>query len=354
MVPALSRFWSTRSTNRTGWLGVDIGSAAVKLAQVQRRGSYFELLQSRVVPVVDGLDPLFVASEAVESLLGDRRRWLGQPTACVATSQLELRSFNVPASSESNPFDYVADQLGAGSDQVAFAAWPSSWVHENSTGDRPYHAVSIEENRAEAMAIRLRNSHAECNVLDCLPHCLARLVTLTEADHSETVAVLDWAAESPLFVVVRNGQPFFSRLLRHCGFRELVGSIGESLSIEKEDVWNLLHLVGTHAKSQDTSDELVKTITQLSHGACRQFLEELNRTMTFLQSDNVKLVPNRLWLVGAGATLPGIAEEVTQVIQKPTVVWTLARENRLAPHDQTGARDHVLASAISLSAIPIL
>ena len=76
-------------TNKTGWLGVDIGTHAVKIAQVRRRSAGFELSAATIVARVDswcgerlqGEQPATSADE-IRAGLSAGESFVGRQSAC--------------------------------------------------------------------------------------------------------------------------------------------------------------------------------------------------------------------------------------------------------------------------------
>lgn len=337
---------SARSSTRQGWLGVDIGCSAVKVAQVQRRGSEWELVFSKLFTIRQGSDGLATAEMAIQNVLGNHHRWFRQPAACVMTKSCELRSIDLPARAWQERRNEVSQQLGVQSKDATVMVWTSSWERTESD-NIPCHVISMREQTAVKIGQRLLSSRAECQLLDGLPFCLARQAMLASPSSQEVTAVVDWAAENPMFVLVRDGQPYFTRLLRKCSFNNLVKSVCDHLNLEPTDVWSLLSEINLKARQGQDLPELSKTIIDLTQTVRQRFINEINRTLAFLRSESSELLPSRLWLSGGGASFPNLANEVSNSINIATQVWGFAGSHKMNI-------DPVFANAISLSANPIL
>src|SRR5687767_4953723 len=92
---------STRPTS--GWIGVDIGACAVKLAQVEQRGDSWRMTARWVIEhmTADPISPNALAdgelANQIDALKQARRMFRGRRTAAtLPTSYVDLRALDLP------------------------------------------------------------------------------------------------------------------------------------------------------------------------------------------------------------------------------------------------------------------
>lgn len=340
-----------RSTTRTGWLGIDIGTAAVKLAQVRYQNRSWELVSAKTIPVVDK-SPAETATAAIESLLEGHSKWLAKPAGCVVTESPDLRSLEVPSEQRSNINGYLKSQSGLVGSGLSTTVWPSTWKSP-ATENLPCHVYAIHEQTVNSISERLFESGAECRVMESAPHALARL-SMFHAEHPNMVCgIIDWSAQHPLFVLTRNGQPYYTRLLRNCSYGQVVQEMSDKLGLSTADVWSLLSGIGSSSCEPADLPSLSNTINELTQTTRHRFLAEVSRTLAFLRSEDSELVPAKLWLVGGGATFPGIAEMIGEETGLLTAAWSLPFKAASDGCRTLNIQHSDFATAISLSALPI-
>ena len=353
MLSTKSPFRSVRPATRQGWLGVDIGTTAVKTAQVRRRRDGWEVLHTQLFAVTEGGDPLTTAEAAVGAVFGPRRPWINPPAACVMTSRPDLRSVDIPVRSAHDALREVSQQIAATTGDVALVTWPSTWeAHDANTV--PYHVIAMSERAAVNVGKSVMSGKAACEVLEALPFTLARLVRIGGHDTPHVIAIVDWAAENPIFVLVRDGQPFFTRLLRQCSFGDLVRAVCDGLGLEVDEGWSLLSRMGSRGRRKSDASELAKTVHQLTQATRQRFVDEINRTLAFLRSESGELVPEQLWLVGGGASLPHVVAQIRDATKISTAIWRLRTGSDAGSAATPSSPDPLFATAISLSALPFV
>ncbi len=341
-----------KKTNLTGWLGIDIGSTAVKIAQVRQKGETWELLSAQLFPVTEDSNPLETAVEGVESLSGTKSKWFGKQAACITTESPDIRSLDVPNASRGDINGYLAQQPGLAGLKLSTIVWPSTWK-VSPTDNLPCHVYGIHEPTTDIICERLFDQGAHCQVMESLPHSLARLMKFSPKSSNKVQGIIDWSAKHPLFVLVRNGDPYYTRLLKNCSFGKAVSEMSKKLDLCAQDAWNLLSGIGSATTGRTDLPSLSNTINELTQTTRHQFLAEINRTLSFLRSENQELVPSKLWLVGVGASFPGISELLSEETKLPTEGWYLPTATPQANIANSG-KYTTFASAISLSAIPLL
>jgi Tfp pilus assembly PilM family ATPase len=352
MLSTLKRTESARSSRGLGFLGVDIGRSAVKFAQIQRKRYGWVLRFGRVIQVPAGHDPWDAVVDAVKNTLDWRSVWFGQPVALVSSIDSELRNIELASSANESVQSKVAGMVGTASESKLFACWRSRCVPSPQPTE-PYHLLAMDRSRASSLVSKLLKYGAECEALDTQPSCLARLSLLTEPCFIETQGVVDWSYDAPLFTVARNGRPYYTRHLRNCGFRQTLEALGHDLGLMESEAVMLLRKVSSQSGLLRDATSVAEVVRRSVAGPIGRFIDELNRSLSFLATEPKIMMPKRLILVGCGAGLPKIDEEITAQTGIPSIRWT---PHNVEPSELSAESlpCHLLAGAASVSAIPLL
>ncbi len=341
LAPPKSSFLGRVRSRSTGWIGVDIGAGAVKLAQLDRRSDQWHLSKTALVNWIDPILPEHNRAKAAQTepaalalsmltdgrLSGVIRRALsasgffqGRHAAGVLSpSAGELLTLEVPAAPEPELHDMIGQELAAqrdgADDELVFDYWnahPSA-----ATSDRGFVAVNvlgIRRDLAERAGNELHGAGLDLRELDGTPFTLARALSLAAGNlpQSGTAAMLDWGHAGAMFAVIVAGQPIFARTLRNSGCWRLSQAVAAALSLSDSEAWHLLSTCGVPSEAGDgrASQELQEFVADLLRGPVDEMLTELNKTLDFLKHQSPELAPQHIWLCGGGATVRNIAEHL--------------------------------------------
>jgi Tfp pilus assembly PilM family ATPase len=345
---------------RKGWIGVDLGARAIKLAQLERDGRGVRLsaaaVLQRELPVVAGADGCVSAwsPRELRAALALEPNFRGRAAAGVLSALVAgARMLELPPGSDaelrSMIGQHLQETLGPDAADCEFDYW-------DAAGDGGQHTTLgvVYAPRAAALAAARNFSAAglSCELLDGLPTALARAVSLLHANDDEPVALVDWGYARVTFVATRCGRPSFVRLLRQGEFGALVRSASQELELPAHDVEQLLALYGVHADEADESDA-AQAARLLGRFVSREMLaleQELLRTLEHLRLHRPALAPARIILCGGGATIAGVDAVLAMRLDLPVAVWRLP-----PPADGAAAAPRacqpLLAGAAALSAL---
>jgi Tfp pilus assembly PilM family ATPase len=314
----------------TGWIGMDIGTRMVKLAQVRRSGDHWRLTSRWVLGDEDGA-PLthdLLANGALgqqtTSLRSVRRMFGGRlAAAALSTSLVELRSFELPTGPWSETRAMIDQEFAADASpnlrDYEFDAWQAV------PGETLTKVIAVALNRD--LSVRVANdlleAGFECAAIDALPCALARAVTMCDPDAaSEPVAALDIGDLAAQLTILKEGRPIFYRTFRNCGLQALMQPLGEKLSISRVECRQLLTRYGI--PTGDASDAgVAKATGQVVGRALENLVDELHRTSQFV-SHQLRVSPKRMWLFGGGGTIRNFAAYLTRQTGLPTANWSLS------------------------------
>ncbi len=345
----------------TGYIGIDLGSSAVKLcrssASARSGGSSMRRVLRRALTDAPQ-DAAGFASAWQSRAPGEDLRlgFAGRSAACVlSASSTDLRALRLPEGSEPELRAMVAhemeSQYAEGSGRRAFDFWDSHPPVEGQTQLENVSVLSVLEDEAAAVVRSLEASGLRCEVLDGLPLALARAVALVSPQETEgPVAVLDWGHSNATFSVLCRRRPVFTRYLRDCGFAALPSAVCEALGLSPADAEQLLSTYGLprEERSGDESWEIREILGDIVAEALEALVGELRRTLSYPELHRSQLIPQRIWLVGGGATLGQLDIFLRRHLGLPFEVWRLPAGCGSLGSAVPG---QLLAGAVALSAV---
>ncbi|QDU40140.1 Competence protein A [Maioricimonas rarisocia] len=351
----------TRRNQQTGWIGVDIGSSAIKIAQAVKEGGRWKLRLSRLLPIAGHLQPgtdslpdMELSALIRSALTGRGPRRQSTAASTLPMSVVDLRSLELPPGTDTELRQMIGTELNPEEDPQRSCEF-DFWEQPGEDGQketRQYSVLSLPTRAATGLADTLWNAGLQCNVIDTLPCALARAVTMVERPMSgQTVAALDWGYRTPLFVLIRNGRPVFARTLKNCGGELVVEQVRKQLNVPAGDVHELLLTRARTPGPQPGLTGLSELLTSCAVAAQKRMSEELERTLGYLRSQPGGLDPQRIWMFGCGALLPGIAEQLTTTCGLEVVAWHLGAASRDPLQPAGDAMHALLGPAIGLSAL---
>ncbi len=323
---------------RTGWIGVDLGSHAVKIAQVERRSGRIRLRDAVVVPrqapwIGDDLHaaaPLPSTDDIRGGLLLGNN-FSGRRAACLLTMQLcQTHSLNVPAGSPRERRRLIAEELdkmtAGATANCEFDFWESSFATDGAGQNTGVNVLSVPRDWATRAGGDVFRAGLRCGVMDAVPFAMSRAVAMT-ASHDDPVAALDWGYRSVTFCLVHRRSPVYVRTIRGAGLAELVQPLRESFKISSDEAGAVLAKHGLPATDETEVSEVQAAVGRIVAEKIGLLAVELNRTLSFLRSQRNPLLPQRLWLFGAGATVRNGAELLAGKVGLPVAVWDLPGED---------------------------
>jgi Tfp pilus assembly PilM family ATPase len=350
------------TSRQRGWIGVDIGTHAVKVAQVERHQAGVRLrdafvIRRRAAWQTDNLEvsPASSSDELTAALAlgGDfnsRQTALSLPMAVC-----DARGLQISDRPETNPAELVRQELEAAfadaSETREFDFWSLRLPDDSGPSKEDTIVFSVPRVWTERVAEDLAEAHLVGRVLDGLPFALTRAVELAAPGISRSpLAAVDWGCGRATLCVVFGGQPVFVRCLRDAGFEAVLQALCESLSVNRDEAQKLLTDHGLADRRQGRSEELQEVIEEVVAEPLGRFLEEVRRTLTFLQQQRRTLAPQKLVLFGGGASIRNVATFVAEKLDLPAEPWDLpSRET--PPRCGSEWSMPVLGSAIALSTL---
>jgi Tfp pilus assembly PilM family ATPase len=345
-----------------GWIGIDVGTRAVKLAQVERLGSQLHLVHARVLkrPETPGEDTAANLTGWWDELCRTadlRGGFSGRAAACVLPAvKTDLRAMNVPDGSDADRRAIIANELaaiGASAEGRSFDYWDSRPpVAGGQSQLENVNVLSVADDDAEALYASLSRAGILCRALDGLPLALCRAVKLAASSGSKPVAALDWGYHTAAFSVICDGRPVFTRQLRDCGFAALPAALSKAMGLSSDDVEQLLaaHGICDPAEHDDPNRDVQEMVADVVGEAINGVVSELQKTLAYAELQRSQVIPERIWMFGAGATVRNMAATLASRVGVPVQAWNLPLGNG-SPWDHSALPMELLGPAVALSSL---
>lgn len=328
------------SQRTRGWIGIDVGSQSVKVAQLQQRGERVTFVDGAVVPRRNLASQWNSESPPVPSRneilvgrsLADRMR--GGRAACMLSMALcEVRGLQVDPALETDLRPAVESELSAVIEDLPHKEFDFWMTNENDPRhNENVQALVISKRWTEQTAADLQAAGLHAEVLDGEPLALARALELArETPSSEPALCIDWGFSSATFCIVVGNEPRFVRALREVEFSRLMQELSTALGISMDEAQKVLVEYGLPSASGAITSEardLQGMIREVATEPLKHLFEEVNRTLAYLSMHRRALTPTEAWLFGGGGTIRNISEEFASSTNLPTRIWALPTDQQ--------------------------
>lgn len=353
-----------RSSRQTGWLGIDVGSRAVKMASIEQASGQLRLAFAQSLnssfdedraPAVDMRTDLESRLSPVAALTVAQRN-LPTTAACTLPAHcydlrcLKLSSADDKSRKQEAHALLAQDQPDLHKLELEVAVWPIEPAAEDRDGFRM--VVGMNGRLAAMAAGIVEKSVKLCADIDAPSFALARAAEFCSSrKEPRTVAMLDIGMQQVLFVACRNGRPLFSRPLRCQTGHDVVLGIARRLGLQFDEALTLFQAYGEQAFDQTAQlqdSRVARMLHELAIGLSHDLAAELRRTMLYLESHARPSLPERFILAGCGALLPGLSGDLQHQMHIPVRPWGM---DHLDSVPATGhVAEPLFAQAVGLSA----
>jgi Tfp pilus assembly PilM family ATPase len=349
--------------NNKGWIGIDVGKTRLKIVQLAQAGGGVRIAGSAVADregselsegaVTTGIGDI---GRQVMSAIRETGTWTGRRVACMLPMSLtDVRILKIPASGPSERRSLVAQELLATCDRADDQVF-DTWLCPPAGGEDNFDVqdvgvVSVARQHVERILGELARAGLRCEVLDGPPLVMARAVRLMGRGLGEkVVAAIDWGYDSGIFCAVRGGLPVYTRHLRHCGLAQLIRAVREALKLQVTEAFEVLEKHGLPDPNRDlrNATQLQEALAEITAEPLGEFVEQLKRTISYLQNQQLFAAPRELVLMGDGAGLRNIACHLSNAVSMPVFTWHLP-DGGDQPGTSQMERSEILAGAAALS-----
>ncbi len=353
-------------SQRMGWIGVDVGTHTVKLAQVVRDGGGVRLHRAAVIqrPASwSGEDSLAqgqpITSQPEIKAALECGGFNGRNAVCSLPMNIcQLRYLSIPPGSNEERRTIISDEL---SEDWAAYQTPMEfdfWEMEPSPGEKNGDSFNVSVLAASRQWIGqvwrdCRRAGIDCWGIDGIPLTMARAVGMVGGVMGGRRAlVVDWGYSNTTLCIVSNERPLYSRRIQDCAFGRVLDSISERFEVSLDDAQHLAETEGLTAEAGRvrTTADIATAITIAATPALDELVRQISRTLQFTESQRRHLQPESVWLMGGGASLKNIGSYLSQALPLPVKIISLE------PAEETiacaaGTRSAVFGGAAALSAL---
>jgi type IV pilus assembly protein PilM len=353
-------------SQRFGWIGVDVGTHTVKLAQVVRDGVAVRLHRAAVIQrpsAWSGSDALAqdqpMTSQAEIQAALECGDFTGRNAICsLPMNVYQLRSLNIPPGSDDERRTIIADELAEEWGELRGGMEFDFWEMDAGPGDKSNDAFNVSVLAASRVWIGqvwrdCRKAGMDCWAIDGAPLAMARAVNLLGGLGSGRRALaVDWGYSNTTLCIVGDDRALYSRRILNCAFGRVLEAIMERFDVTLDEAQHLAESEGvsTEEGKASSQSDVSHAITEAAEPALDEFVRQLSRTLQFTEMQRRHLQPAGVWLLGGGGALKNIDAFLSQRLSLPVHIVSLKPESdpiRCA----AGSRSAVFGNAAALSAL---
>ncbi len=314
-----------------GWIGLDVGSDSIKMAQVHKKGDEWELMNFKILPHVLNTKQDNLVSTAITTLSNSPdgfSLFSGKKIAsALSMSQLEIQQMDIPDGSESEIKSMIQQNLIEQNNLISdreFLSWKNNFCFGLQEGMTQRTVISVEKKEVVRLANFIQKKSCQCEIMNVIPVALSRALEISGTDTTqESVAVFDWGSNSPIFTIVSCGKPIFTRQFNNCGYSNLINILCNNMGLTVRESEQILQSYQDD-NSEDESDILKKTINELIAAPIKLLSREFGRTLKFIHQQKKEFIPSRLVLFGKGAAICNSSSLFQNMTEMESEPWTLA------------------------------
>jgi type IV pilus assembly protein PilM len=353
-------------SQQLGWIGVDVGTHTVKLAQVARDGAAVRLHRAAVIqrPATwSGGDSLGqdqpLTSQLEISAAMECGEFVGRNAICALPMNVcQLRSLNIPPGSDAERRTIIGDELAEEWGELRNPMEFDFWEMDASPGDKNSDAFNVSVIAASRLWIGqvwhdCRKAGMNCWAMDGVPLAMARAVgMLGGLGGGRRGLAIDWGYSNTTLCVVGDDRALYSRRITGCAFGRVIEAIMERFDVTLDEAQHLAETDGLAIEDASSGDgnDSARAISEAAAPALDALVHQVGRTLQFTEMQRRHLQPAAIWLLGGGATLKNVDAYLTDKLSTPVRIVSLSpQEGAIAC--AAGRRSAVFGNAAALSAL---
>jgi type IV pilus assembly protein PilM len=355
-----------RLSQRYGWIGVDVGTHTVKLAQTVRDGGRVRLHRAAVIQRQsawtgeDGLaleQPITSYPEIRAAIeCGD---FAGHNAiSALPMNVCQLRSLNVPPGTDHERRTIIADELAEDWAELRNPMEFDFWETEPGKTEKGTDSFNVNVLATSRLWVSqvwrdCRRSGLDCWAIDGVPLAMARTVGMADGlAGGKRTLVVDWGYSNTTLCIAGDDRPLYCRRIHDCAFGRVVDSIVHRFDVTLDEAQHLVEQEGVVASDCPPGGDLetAKAITSAAAATLEELVRQLSRTLQFTEMHRRHLLPSAVWLTGGGASMKNIGPYLAAALSLPVHIWSLPPND--APIDcAAGSRAAVFGGAAALSSL---
>lgn len=332
--------------SKLGWIGVDLGTHTVKLAQAVRTPEGIRLRHAAVIQrpspwpesdklALDEPDPSW--PEIVAAL--ECAEFRGRSAACLLPMNVcELRGLKIPQGDWHERRVMIASELADDDLELArpreFDFWELGGEKGIETSDGfNVNVMSVTRPWIDQVATDCQQARLDCWAVDGAPLAMARAVSLAAVPHQgDRIIAVDWGFSNTTICVVGRGRPLYSRRLHDCHFRKCLTAIESALGVTRDHAQYLVNAHGVAPSEEGArtnavnEPEIQSAITAAIADVTSSLVAQIERTLRFVEQQRRHHQPASLSLMGGGASMRNIGPYLSAALKLPVSIWHLPPE----------------------------
>jgi Tfp pilus assembly PilM family ATPase len=326
-------------TNRRTPIGLDIGDRGIRAVQLEPSGAGLRIVAAASAPrplsaapgAAGSDEPTALDLEGLPQLL-DRNGFVGNRVVLAAPSALLLQSvLELPPRSSNAPIEQLARLEMArvhrcGPETFEMGCWD---LPASNPTDKGTHlmAVGLPHARSEGLLDLFDAVGLRVEAIDVAACALARACAPAQADGAIT-AVMNVGWGAAVLCLLYKGAVIYGRILVESGIESLHKALTGRLGLESDVADYLLTDVGlaTTGTGKDIADksnaaavDLPEDARALLVGHVDATVQELLVSFSYATHQHPEAAVAKVLLVGSGATIPGVAEQLQAALGIPVV-----------------------------------
>ena len=353
-------------SRRLGWIGVDVGTHTVKLAQAVREGAEVRLHRAAVIQRSsswngeDGLameQPITSAHEICAAL--ECGGFTGRNAICsLPMNACQLRGLNVPPGTDQERRAMAADELAEDWTEKKVAMEFDFWEMDPGQTEKNTDAFNVSILAVSRPWINqlwrdCRQSGLHCWAVDGVPLAMARAVALAGGlGGGRRALAVDWGYSNTTLCIVGDDRLLYTRRLHGCGFGKVLDEVRRVFGVSLDEAQHLMDTQGVATVESDplADQEIQKAVTDAMVETVNELVRQLKRTTHFLESQRRHLHADSIWLMGGGASTRNIGPYFDQALSLPVHICGAKTQQsplgEVSPH-----RGALFSGALALSAL---
>jgi type IV pilus assembly protein PilM len=352
------------AADRSGWIGVDVGTHAVKLAQVVRDGAGVRLQRAAVIqrptswPDTDRLafeQPVSSHQEIRAARKGGR--FTGHNAVCLLPMNVcQLRGLSVPPGDDRERRSMISDELSPEWEEQRVAMNFDFWELEAGPAEKGQdghnvNVLAVARPWISQLASDCRRAGLNCWAVDGVPLAMARAVSLAGGPgRGRRALAVDWGYSNTTLGIVGDGRAWYTRRVGDCPFGKALDLIAQRFGVTLDQAQHLVDAYGIVSSEDNETDRPVRAaITDAIDKVLDSLRDQVRRTLQFLETQRRHLHPVEMWLMGGGASVRNIGPWLAAELQLPVHIWSISCGDDVSP--AVGNRSALFAGAAALSAM---
>lgn len=304
-------------------VGVDIGSASIKVCQVKDSKKGIGLLRFGYAPlapsvIVDGqVMDAGAVTETLAKVFHDAKIRQKDCALSVSGQSVIIRKISVPMMTEGE----LAEQIQWEAEQhIPFDIKDVQIDHQvlrrsPDDGQMEVLLVAAKKDQIEDYAQVVRSAKLKPVVCDIDAFCVQNLFEFTRGlDSLQTVAIINVGASVSSLNVISSGVSAFSREIANGG-NAVTDEIQRTLGVPREQA-------ESYKVGGDRYDGIVPAqVAEIIEGSCDSIAAEIQRSLDFFMATGGDSNIGRIFVTGGSAGLPPLAQAIEQRSRIPVETW---------------------------------